>query len=103
MEYEEIIDRHMGQNLASVIMQIIENAPDVEMITHFYRWGMITVDPDDNKFVDCAVAAGAEYIVSHDRHFNVLKDIEFPRVQVVSADQFKQLLKPDTTRSQSSS
>ena len=48
MEYEEIIDRHMGQNLASVIMQIIENAPDVEMITHFYRWGMITVDPDDN-------------------------------------------------------
>lgn len=28
----------------------------------------IEEDPADNKFIECAVAAGAEYIVSGDRH-----------------------------------
>ncbi|MCB9352648.1 MAG: PIN domain-containing protein [Lewinellaceae bacterium] len=30
-------------------------------------------DADDNKFLDCAIAAGAEYLVTHDKDFNILK------------------------------
>ncbi|MCB0713224.1 MAG: putative toxin-antitoxin system toxin component, PIN family [Ignavibacteriae bacterium] len=92
MEYEEIITKHMGSKLASTILQIIENAPNVEMVTRFFQWKLIHDDPDDNKFVDCAIAGRADYIVTHDKHFTHLEEVEFPRVQILSASQLKQLL-----------
>ena len=48
--------------------------------------------PDDNKFVDCAVAASADFIVTEDKHFKVLKDIPFPLVNVISMDDFVEIL-----------
>jgi predicted nucleic acid-binding protein len=42
--------------------------------------------------VDCAVAGNADFIVTNDGHFKVLKDIQFPRVEVLSIDEFEQLL-----------
>ena len=55
---------------------------------HIYKWNLITADPDDNKFVDCAVAANAKYIVTEDHHFNVLKTVVFPVVNVINIDEF---------------
>ena len=49
---------------------------------------MIADDPDDNKFVDCAIIANADFIVSEDSHFNVLKTISFPSVRVIRLDEF---------------
>ena len=50
-------------------------------------------DPDDNKFVDCAVAAQAEYIVTNDKHFNVLNNLPWPKLVVLNIKEFvKQLL-----------
>lgn len=45
IEYEEILNRHMGKSLASTVLQIIENAPNVEFITKFFSWNLITADP----------------------------------------------------------
>lgn len=45
-------------------------------------------DPDDNKFVDCAISAGADYIVSEDAHFRILETIPFPTVYVIRLDDF---------------
>ena len=47
---------------------------------------------DDNKFVDCAIAANASYIVSQDHHFDILKTIEFPKVELIDIDTFMALL-----------
>ena len=91
-EYEEILERFMGHDLASTILQIIENAPNVELVTTYYAWNLIHEDPDDNKFVDCAIACNAKYLVSHDRHYKVLKTISFPIVEVISAVHFKTIL-----------
>ena len=91
-EYEEIIGREMGVSVANDLMQAFEFANNVELITTWYRWSLIVVDPDDNKFVDCAVASGASYLVSEDRHFKVLSDIQFPKVNVVRVDDFKLIL-----------
>ena len=41
------------------------------------------------KFVDCAIVASADYLVSEDNHFNVLKDIPFPKVNVITLEQFQ--------------
>ena len=57
-----------------------------------FRFGLIETDPDDNKFVDCAIVANAEYIVTDDAHFDVLKDIPFPRVLVMTAEEFLEAL-----------
>jgi len=53
---------------------------------------MITQDPDDNKFVDCAIAGNATYIVSNDSHFDVLKQIDFPKLVVKNIQEFSALL-----------
>lgn len=57
-----------------------------------FSFGLITADADDNKFVDCAIVANAHFIVTEDKHFNVLKNIEFPHVDVIGIDEFKDIL-----------
>ncbi len=53
------------------------------MITPFYNFNLIEADKDDNKFVDCAIAAHAKCIVTHDHYYDVLKTIPFSKVDVV--------------------
>ncbi len=73
-------------------MSAIEKSPDIIHINKYFFWNLITVDPDDNKFVDCAVAASADFIVIEDKHFNISKDIPFPPVTVISSDDFVEVL-----------
>ena len=61
--------------------------------TRYFEWNAIVNDPDDNKFFDCAVAASADFIVTQDKHFNILKQIPFPSVVAIKALEFKQVLK----------
>jgi predicted nucleic acid-binding protein len=67
--------------------------PNTELITTSYRFNLITTDPDDNKFVDCAITAGATFIVSNDRHFAELEKYDFPKVDVKSLSEFLNILK----------
>jgi putative PIN family toxin of toxin-antitoxin system len=92
MEYEEIISKHMGRKIATTVLNLLENAPNLKLITKYFKWNLIHIDPDDNKFVDCAIASGAKYLVSNDKHFNVLKSIPFPKVEIITANEFKSAL-----------
>lgn len=65
----------------------------VEFIDSHFHLGLIEIDPDDNKFVDCAFAANATYIVSNDSHFDVLNKVEFPKIFVLRLSEFLQTLK----------
>ncbi|GAB3717093.1 hypothetical protein GCM10027592_58950 [Spirosoma flavus] len=71
-------------------MQLREllNLPNVVLIDVYFNWYAIELDPDDNKFVDCSVACGADYLVTNDRHFNVLSNIDFPKVITIRAEDF---------------
>ena len=46
----------------------------------------------NNKFVDCAITANAEYIVTEDHHFNELKNISFPSVAIINLKDFAKTL-----------
>ena len=59
----------------------------------FYSFNLINEDEDDNKFADCAIAANATYLVSNDRHFEVLNQIDFPKVNWVTLADFKTQIK----------
>ena len=91
-EYEEILCLSTNEIIAFNVIQTLLNAPSVEFIETFYRFNMITQDPDDNKFVDCAIAGNATYIVSNDSHFDVLKQIDFPKLVVKNIQEFSALL-----------
>ncbi len=58
----------------------------------YYKWNLISTDPDDNKFVDCAINAGVDLIVSNDKHFKILKTIDFPELNVVDINLFKEII-----------
>ena len=91
-EYVEILQRLTDYDTAELIVKTIVNSPFVELITPYYHFEMIKADPDDNKFVDCAIAAGARYVVTNDRHYDVLRQTPFPYVDVISLSDFAALI-----------
>lgn len=91
-EYEEILQRLTDIDTAQLVIELIINNPYTLFLTPYYKFNLIAEDPDDNKFVDCAIAANAKYIVSEDRHFDVLKACSFPKVDVIGLDLFANLL-----------
>ena len=92
-EYVEILERLFNHKFAETVVKTIVNSPFVEFVTPYYNFQLIKSDPDDNKFVDCAIAANARYIVSNDRHYDVLRQISFPKVDVINLVDFMKLLK----------
>jgi len=92
MEYEEQIALRYGVDKTEAELDFLLLLPNVKRITPFYHWNLITADVDDNKFVDCAVSGNADFIVTQDKHFNVLKQIDFPRIKVLDINGFKTLL-----------
>lgn len=92
-EYAEILSKYSSQFLATNTLEVIENAVNSVLITRYFAFELIKNDPDDNKFVDCAIASNADFIVTNDGHFNVLKEIPFPQVNIISIDDFMEILK----------
>lgn len=93
MEYQEMIGRKTTPEIAENVVQYLTNSEFVEFITPYYHFGLIKADHDDNKFVDCAIAANATYIVSDDKHFNPLRNIGFPKLIVLRLMEFVEKLK----------
>ncbi|MBO4840256.1 MAG: putative toxin-antitoxin system toxin component, PIN family [Bacteroidaceae bacterium] len=89
-EYQEILGQQITATVAENVVLLILNRENVRLVDPHFRMELITADPDDNKFVDCAFAAGADYLVSEDSHFNVLRTTPFPHLNLVTLDEFLQ-------------
>lgn len=90
-EYEEILSIKANSIIASMVIEIIKQAPNSFPVDAHFHWNLITHDPDDNKFVDCAIVANADFIVSEDRHFKELESVNFPKVIVVRLKEFARM------------
>lgn len=79
LEWEEILTDRVGvarwRQFSAFLDVLAGWQNNVRRIEPAFRWHMIHVDQDDNKVSDCAVAAGAEWIVTEDTHFDVLKGL----------------------------
>lgn len=92
LEYEEIIGRKMGAAFATEVIDLLLELPNTCRVERYFEWRLLG-DADDNKFADCAVAVGADYLVSEDRDFRPLDQISFPKINVLRKDEFMLLLK----------
>ena len=84
----EILEQKTNPFVAENIVNAILKSPFTQRINPQFRFHLITQDPDDNKFVDCAIIANARYIVSEDTHFKVINRNPFSKVKVIPLDVF---------------
>jgi putative PIN family toxin of toxin-antitoxin system len=91
-EYEELLSRLYPPEVTENTIHLLLSSRNVENVIPYFKWNFISADPDDNKFVDCALNAGADYIVTNDKHFNILKKLDFPKIDVINIDTFKKMI-----------
>lgn len=92
-EYEEkIAEKTTRPDIAENVVRLLLNLPNVEKVDVFYRWNLIADDPDDNKYTDCAIAANTTHVISDDSDFRILNRISFPKLTLLTADEFLAML-----------
>ena len=92
LEYEEILTRIYHAEVAELVTSSLSLLPNTKQIEIHFDLRLIVHDADDDKFVNCAFASNAHFIVSDDRHFNILKNIDFPKIGVLQYDEFRKML-----------
>lgn len=78
LEYEEVITRLNGadrwRKIEMLFAKIHTLHRNIIRVDPQFQFRVIANDPDDNKFVDCAIAAEAEFVVTSDKDFAALRD-----------------------------
>jgi uncharacterized protein len=92
LEYEEVIQNKYSVTTAQTLIALLTELTNVHYIHPHYQWNLIEADADDNKYCDCAIAGQAAFIVTEDRHFDILKNIPFPSLSTISIDRFFEML-----------
>lgn len=100
LEYQEILAIKTNIQVAENVVNFISISPHTNKVDIYFNFGLIAADASDNKFVDCAVASNADCIVSNDKHFQSLKKIEFPTINVRTLSEFEAAYRSELTESE---
>ncbi|WP_345269988.1 PIN domain-containing protein [Nibrella viscosa] len=92
-EYHEKLAEKTTASVADNVIKLLLSLDNLILQSVYFEWGLMHNDADDNKYVDCALVANADHLVSEDKHFNILKDIDFPKLSVLRIDEFLSLLR----------
>ena len=92
LEYQEILTRKTNYIVANNFLEFLLKSPVVFRVGTPFTWGLIEIDPDDNKFVDAGFIGNADYIITFNGHFDVLKTYPVPSIGIISPDDFLLLL-----------
>ena len=91
-EYEEIIEKHLNEETAKSVTKLLLELDNVYQTNIYFKYNLIKADLDDNKFVDCFLAANCDYIITNDKHFNILKSIDFPKIACLNLEAFNEMI-----------
>ena len=92
LEYEEKIADIFSKETAELIVGAFLLMDNVKKIDIHFHLDLIKADPDDNKFSDCCFSGNVHFLVTDDKHFNILKSTSFPAINVITLGDFKKLL-----------
>jgi len=92
LEYEEKIITFFDAQVAETLISALLMRSNVKKVEPYFDLCLIKNDVDDNKFVNCAFAGNVHFLVSNDKHFNILKITPFPKIPLLSITEFFELL-----------
>jgi uncharacterized protein len=76
LEYEEVLTRLSGPGRWRKLARLMDLAEltsgNLLRVTPSFHFQIIVADPDDNIFTDCAITAGADFLITEDQHFAAL-------------------------------
>jgi len=81
----------------SIPTNFLDLATASGFVRHFtpqFHFRIITADPDDDIFADCAIAADAEYIIAEDGHFKALRNAGYKPQPITPEEFIRQFLSP---------
>jgi putative PIN family toxin of toxin-antitoxin system len=76
----DFIEKGKKEKFVSLLMKI------AEVVEPSVRLNVITEDEDDNRIIECAIAGGADFIISGDK--DLLRLGKFGGIRIVSPSQF---------------
>lgn len=87
-EYHEKLAEKTSPVVADNVVKLLLSLDNCSLQSIYFEWGLMhndrkTARPDDNKYVDCASVSDADHLVSEDRHFSILRAIDFPQISVI--------------------
>ena len=92
-EYIEVLQRlglHNEQEL-NELLRLFARGFHVLFSAKTPELQLVHEDPDDNKFIECAVALKAEFIISGDRHLTAIQD--YMGISIVTPKEFLEIKK----------
>ncbi len=87
-EYVEVLAR-LGLSYEpelEELLKLFKKKNNIVYISPTPKFSLIKDDPSDNKFIECAAAAQAQYIISGDKHLLNLK--AFRNIAAISPSEF---------------
>lgn len=88
LEYEEIFSSKISADFSGFLIKSLLENPFIDKVEIFYQWNLIIQDPDDNKFIDLGLNGNADYLITNDKHFNIVKSISFPNLKIITIKDF---------------
>lgn len=88
LEYEEIFSAKISPAFSVFLIKALLENPFIDKVEIFYQWHLISQDEDDNKFIDLGLNGNADYLITNDKHFNIVKSISFPSLKIITIKDF---------------
>lgn len=85
LKYQKVSSRH-GMDSNQIDQVIAEMKSFATVVKPKQKLTIVKDDPDDDKFLECAKEAGAEYIISADPHLLNLE--QYAGIQILSPSEF---------------
>lgn len=92
LEYEEVLHRPKFKFPNWAIVNFLHPFLNHAIqISPRKTYNLVLDDPEDNKFLDCAIEGKADFIITNDSHLLKLKSIE--DIRIITPNKFLKLLK----------
>ncbi len=91
LEYQEVTTKLSGaerwRDVEAFLELLGQLHGNIRQVEPQFRFAVITADPDDNKFCDCAIASEADFVVTDDAHFSALNSAGYKQ-QPMAPEEF---------------
>ncbi len=91
-EYLVVLKRAgIAEDLLRSLLSLFQDSDRVVLVLPSQRFNVVREDPSDNMFLECAIEAAANYVISGDRHLRRLRS--FQGIEIIPPRQYLSRLK----------